>query len=310
VTVLLFSALVVAAVGVLVWSLQGVRLELPGRSRQVVRQNLGPVASGAPDLRRIVLEQSFWRRVVRPSAGSFLGLARRVTPAGVVEALDRRRRVAGADARWTIEQVLAAKVLLGATGILLGLAFFVSSPTTMTFVGALLLAGCGYFGVDVLLEGRARERVKAIEHEFPNALDQITICVEAGLGLDAAIAQAARSGHGPLADELSRVLQDVQVGVGRQTALEGLAERTNVSDVKHFVVAVGQAQRYGVPVVQALRAQALEARERRRSRAEERAQKMSVTMLFPLIFCILPSLFVVLLGPAAIRIANMGFGGN
>ena len=93
------------------------------------------------------------------------------------------------------------------------------------------------------------------------------------------------------------MLQDIQAGVARQAALEALAERTDVSDIRHFVVAVGQANRYGVPVADALRVQATEGRERRTARAEERAQKMSVKMLFPLIFCILPALFVVILGP-------------
>ena len=105
------------------------------------------------------------------------------------------------------------------------------------------------------------------------------------------------------------MLQDIQLGVSRQTALESLVARTDVADVRHFVVALGQANRYGVPVADALRTQAIDARDRRRARAEERAQKMSVKLLFPLIFCILPALFVVILGPAAIRIAHIGLGG-
>ena len=94
-----------------------------------------------------------------------------------------------------------------------------------------------------------------------------------------------------------------------QAALDAFAERTDVADIRHFVVAIGQANRYGVPVADALRVQANEGRDRRMARAEERAQKMSVKILFPLIFCILPALFVVLLGPAAIRIADLPLGG-
>jgi tight adherence protein C len=107
-----------------------------------------------------------------------------------------------------------------------------------------------------------------------------------------------------------RVLQDVQLGVSRQAALEAMVKRTDVAEIRHFVVALGQANRYGVPIVQTLRVQATDAREQRRSRAEERAQKLSVKLLFPLVFCILPSLFVVLLGPAAIRIAHLGLSGH
>ena len=117
---------------------------------------------------------------------------------------------------------------------------------------------------DIVLGARGRERQKQIERSFPDVLDQMTICVEAGLGLDAAIARAARTGKGPLADELARVLQDVQLGVSRQAALEAMVERTDVADIRHFVVALGQANRYGVPIVQTLRVQATEAREQRR----------------------------------------------
>ena len=220
-----------------------------------------------------------------------------------------RRNYAGMGGTWTLERLLATKALGGIVGLFLGLAVFVPNPTGMTFIIGVLLTGIGFFAVDVIMNARARERRNLIEQAFPNTIDQITISVEAGLGLDAAIAHAARTGTGPLAGELERILQDVQTGLPRQQALEAFAERTDVSDIRHFVVAVSQANRYGVPVSDALRVQALEGRERRQARAEERAQKMSVKLLFPLIFCILPSLFVVLLGPAAIRIANLSFGG-
>ena len=106
------------------------------------------------------------------------------------------------------------------------------------------------------------------------------------------------------------MLQDVQAGLSRQAALDALAERTDVRDIRHFVMAVGQANRYGVPIADALRVQATEGRDRRKARAEERAQKMTVKLLFPLIFCIFPALLVVLLGPAAIRIAGLHLTGH
>jgi tight adherence protein C len=220
--------------------------------------------------------------------------------------LERRRHLAGADTTWTIERLLAAKLVLAGAGGVLGLALFALNPSGATFGAAAVFLAGGWFGPDIVLGARGRERQSAIERAFPGMLDQLTICVEAGLGLDAAMNRAAKSGKGPLAEELARVLQDVQLGVSRQTALEAMVARTDVSDIRHFVVALGQANRYGVPVVQALRVQATEAREQRRSRAEERAQQMSVKLLFPLVFCILPALFVVLLGPAAIRIAHLG----
>ena len=105
------------------------------------------------------------------------------------------------------------------------------------------------------------------------------------------------------------MLQDVQLGASREAAFEALLERTDVADIRHFVIAMKQANRYGIPITQTLRIQATEARERRRANSEEHAQKMAVKLLFPLIFCILPALFVVLLGPAAIRISQLNLAG-
>jgi tight adherence protein C len=308
--VFFFALLIVAAVGLCVWALRGVNLDLPTRRRKVVRANLGPSVSTAPDMREVVLSQPAWERVGRPMMSGAADLARRFTPSGMLDSLEDRRGFAGLDASWSIEKLLATKVLLAFVGLFCGVLVFAPNPTALTFLAGVLFTCGGFFAVDVVLDSKARQRRTQIEQAFPNTIDQITICVEAGLGLDGAFAHAAHTGTGPLADELSRVLQDVQAGVPRQAALESMVERTDVSDVRHFVVAVGQANRYGVPVADALRVQATEARERRRSRAEERAQKMSVKLLFPLVFCILPALFVVLLGPAAIRIANLGLTGG
>ncbi len=232
-----------------------------------------------------------------------------LTPAGLLDALEQRRNYAGLDAKWTLERLLAIKGALGVTGLLLGLLVFLPNPSGATFLLGMLFAGVGFFLIDVVMNMKASERRAEIERAFPNTVDQITICVEAGLGLDAAIAHAARTGSGPLAEEFERVLQDVRTGMSRQAALDAFAERTDVADVRYFVRAVGQANRYGVPIVDALRVQALDGRERRKARAEERAQKTTVKILFPLMFCILPALFVVILGPAVIRIANSPFGG-
>ncbi|MGZ6910950.1 MAG: type II secretion system F family protein [Acidimicrobiia bacterium] len=300
---------VVGGVGLCVWALRGVTLDLPSRRRQLVRANLGPSAA-TPDMREVVLEQPMWDRVGRPAIEKGSALARRLTPTSLLDALEQRRDYAGLDARWTLERLLAVKTGLGAVGALLGLLAFLPNPTSTTLLLGVLCTFAGFFATDVVMNVKARERRSLIEQAFPNTVDQITICVEAGLGLDAAIAHAARTGHGPLSAELERVLQDIQSGLPRQRALEALGERTDVPDIRHFVSAIGQANRYGVPVADALRVQATEGRERRKSAAEERAQTMSVKILFPLIFCILPALFVVILGPAIIRIANTPLGGH
>jgi tight adherence protein C len=304
--VYLFAAIAIASVPLFVWSMRDLHVALPTRRRKLVRANLGAPSASVPNLRQLVLSQRTSDRVMQPTMDWLAKTSRRLTPASMLSGLEQRRQLAGADSAWTIERLLAAKLVFGGIGALLGLTVFISKPSALTVLAAVLFTAAAFYMPDIFLGARGRQRQSEIERAFPGVLDQLSICVEAGLGLDAALDRSARSGRGPLAEELARVMQDVQLGVSRQVALEAMVKRTDVSDIRHFVVALGQANRYGVPVLQALRAQAMEAREQRRSRAEEHAQKMSVKLLFPLVFCILPALFAVLLGPAAIRIAHLG----
>jgi tight adherence protein C len=139
---------------------------------------------------------------------------------------------------------------------------------------------------------------------MPDILDVLTVSVEAGLGFDAALAQITRYGRGPLAGEFARVLQEMQIGRSRVEALRALGARTNVTELKSFCAIVVQASELGVPVANVLREQAKEMRIRRRQRAEELAQKVPVKILFPLIFCLFPALFIVVLGPGVINIVH------
>jgi tight adherence protein C len=126
--------------------------------------------------------------------------------------------------------------------------------------------------------------------------------VEAGLGFEAALARTSRVGEGPLAEELNRTVQEMQLGVSRSDALRNLADRTDVTDLKSFVLTVVQSEEYGLPIAKVLRVQAEELRDKRRQRAEERALKIPVFLIFPLAFCIFPTIFIIVLGPAMIRI--------
>ena len=162
----------------------------------------------------------------------------------------------------------------------------------------------GYLGPDTVLARRARTRQLKISNELPDMLDQLTICVESGLGFDAALARISRSGHGPLSMELTRLLQDLRIGVPRADALGQLLERTDVAELRQFVHAVLQADTFGVPISRVLRSQAVEQREKRRFRAEERAMKLPVKVIFPLVFCILPVVFIVVLGPAYVHLTS------
>ena len=238
-------------------------------------------------------------------------LARRAhgaTPIGAREALNRRITMAGMSSEWTVERALVMKILFGAAGLLLGV-LFLRAGSALAVLLALLVPVTGFFLPDIVLRVRARDRQHRIRVSLPDTLDQITVCVEAGLGFEAAMARAARTGTGPLAEELLRTLQDVQLGVARKEALRALGERNEVEELRQFTRAIIQAEGYGVPIGRVLRIQASELRDKRRKSAEEKAMKVSVKMLFPLILCILPCVFIVMLGPSVMRLADALGGG-
>ena len=159
---------------------------------------------------------------------------------------------------------------------------------------------------DFLLMRRASERQDNINFELPDLLDQMTVSVEAGLGFEAAMARVSKQNSGPLAQELARTLQDIRFGVPRKDAMQRLLGRTDSPDLRHFISALTHADRLGMPLADVLRVQAGEMRKKRRLRAEEQALKIPVKLIFPLMLCIMPALFVVIIGPAIIRVVNNG----
>lgn len=247
-------------------------------------------------------ERPFAERVVDPATAALARLGRRLTRDGRAERYRGRLELAGGPAGWDTERVLATKVLgtlLAVPAGLAGTAF--AGPAGGVALG---LAGglAGSVAVDGWLWRLGRRRRDRLIRDLPDALDLLTISVEAGLTFDAAMAQVARRTDGPLAGEFFRVLQEMAIGVGRSDAMRALADRTGLSELRGFVTAMVQADTFGVPVAGVLRVQSAELRVRRRQRAEEAAQKVPVKIVFPLIFCIMPALFIVIIGPAAISI--------
>jgi len=178
------------------------------------------------------------------------------------------------------------------------------NPGLLTVVMGVVVTGVAYVLPELLLYSRGQERQEAISLQLADTLDQMTIAVEAGLGFESAMARAAGNGKGALAEELTRTLQDIAVGQPRRDAYLALAERTGVPDLARFIRAVVQADAYGVSIADVLRTQAQEMRLKRRQRAEEKAMQIPVKVIFPLILCILPTLFIVLMGPAALDIID------
>lgn len=259
--------------------------------------------SGA-DVRQQQLSVPAVRRVVLPALGGLSDRFRRFNPPAIVERLDQDLVYAGSPAGWDGQRFLVVKWLSAA-----GLAALsaISLPllgvgVTRTLVVALVGAVVGYYLPEWMLRSRAGKRQKQIQLALPDALDLMSITVEAGLSFDAALDRVSREMGGPLGEELYRVVQEMRLGKGRGEALRDLAGRTTVDELKSFVMAMVQAEIFGISVAKVLHVQAGELRVKRRQRAEEKAQKLPVKIIFPLILCIFPALLVVLLGPAAISI--------
>jgi tight adherence protein C len=257
----------------------------------------------APDPMKKELDKPFNERVTGPMMSRLTSLGRRFTPADQASRLRRKLDLAGNPAGWDSDRVLAFKMLgllvLGAAGFLLPLLFGSVLWAVLLGVGGVVL---GYFAPNLFLHQKAYDRSRAIEHDLPDALDLLVISVESGLGFDAALSQVARNTTGPLAEEFFRVLQEMQLGTSRGDAMRALADRTDVADLRSFINAMVQADAFGIPIANVLRIQSREMRIRRSQRAEEAAQKVPVKILFPLIFCIMPVLFIVIIGPAVITI--------
>jgi len=276
--------------------------------RQQVSRSLAAVQAmqAAPPSMTQDLNRPFGDRVLAPTLARFTRLGRRFAPSDQVERIRHRLELAGNPPNWDADRVIALKMLGMIAGLALGIALpLLLGAGLLTTVGvAVAFAVAGFFGPNMALYQIAYNRTDRMRRELPDALDLLTISVEAGLAFDAALSQVARNTTGPLADEFFRVLQEMQIGLGRADALRALGERTNLPELRGFVTAMVQADSFGIPIASVLRVQAKEMRIKRSQRAEELAQKVPVKILFPLIFCILPSLFVVILGPAAITIFN------
>lgn len=228
-----------------------------------------------------------------------------IAPRRAVERLDRGLQLAGLLPAWTVGRVLRIKLVATLVALGLGALFVAAGPSPLRLLLAVVVVGLAYLAPDVVVASRARERQDRIQHELPDALDQVTIAIEAGLGLETAIARTGQYGSGPLAEELTRTIQDMRVGFSRKEAWLALSARTDVADLRRFARAIMQADQYGVSIAHVVRTQAKELRGKRRQRAEERAMKVPVKILFPLMFGILPVLFIVVLGPGVLNLLRV-----
>ncbi len=255
-------------------------------------------------------QRPFSRRVLAPLAMGLARAAGRFMPGRARSRLQARLDAAGAPgglsagAMWTLSLGLAVAFgMLGAAAIFI----FGIAPSAPLALAALALMVIGSRLPGLWLSRRVKARRRQIQRALPDALDLIVVSVEAGLGLDAALAKVTEKMPGPLAQELNRALEDIRLGHSRKRALSDMAERVGVSELRQFVAAVVQTMEIGGDLADVLRIQAESARNRRRQSAQEQAMKAPVKMVFPLVLLVFPSLFIVLLAPAALRAIELFF---
>lgn len=263
--------------------------------------------TAAPSALQDELDPPFKDRVLTPLLDKFTGIGRRLTPGDYEDRLRAKLDLAGNPHGWTADRITSLKVI--AAGGMLFVSLFYSVILGLSFPGTVALmvgaSALGFFAPNIYLYNKAAKRTGEMRKTFPDAIDLLTISVEAGLGFDAALSHVSRNTKGPLAAELSRVLQEMQIGLGRANALRELGERTTLEEMRGFTSAMIQADAFGIPVGNVLRVQSAEIRTKRRQRAEEQAQKLPVKILFPLMLFILPCLFLVVMGPAAISMMDL-----
>ena len=262
--------------------------------------------SSAPSELTEDLDRPFAERILEPLQARALAIGKRLSGSGSAQRIRKKLDLAGNPRALTVDRVIGGKVIFGVIALiasLVGTSLFGTSLTTRILVVAAVTA-IGYMAPNLYLYQVGHDRGEQIQRALPDAIDLMTICVESGLGFDAAVQQVAANTEGPLSAEFGRVLREMQIGQSRSDSLRALADRSSVAEVRSFVSAMVQADAFGIPIAQVLRVQSSEIRVKRRQRAEQKAQQVPVKITIPLIFCVLPTLFIAVMGPAAISIMD------
>ncbi len=271
------------------------------RTLRAIRE--GPTATAAVTG---PMETSLGTRVVGPAVKRLSRFGLRLLPDDAAATMHKRIAAAGTPRGWTVDRVIAAKLIGLGAGWLLGLtvALLIGVQPVLALLVSVLVGVAGYFIPEIVLYQRAYDRAESIRADLPDALDLLTISVDAGLPFDSALRQVAASTSGPLRGELGRLVQETDFGLGRPAALRAFGERVGLPEARSLASALSQADSLGVPIAKVLRIQSAQLRQARSAQVEEQAQKLPVKIIFPLVLCILPALLVVVIGPAAIELTR------
>jgi tight adherence protein C len=295
-------ALLALAIGLILWTLLASADE-----KATVRASLRQLDGYEVDnVRDQELLKPMSERTVEPFVNRLVAIGKRLTPEGYTEKVRARLTASGNTSPDAVDRFIAIKVVgFALAPVMIFLVFGVlKMGGMMGLIVAALLAMVAVYGPDAILNRRVEERQHEIKHMLPDVLDLLVISVEAGLGFEQALDRTVGSVPGALTQEFARMLGEVRAGASRANAMRAMEKRTDVPELRSFVLAILQADTFGVSIGRVLRAQADEMRIKRRQMAQEKAQKAPVKMMIPMVFCVFPALFVVVIGPAIINIQN------
>jgi tight adherence protein C len=263
-------------------------------------------------LEEIELSQPFSQRVLKPILEGVAGFITRFAPANALESAAHQLDLAGRPYNWGPTEFFGVRTLISLMlGVFAFLLLTVSGrPFTTRIIGTLIGLALGYLLPALWLRSKIQRRQDEVIKALPDALDLLTICVEAGLGFDAAMSKVAEKWENELSRAFGRVIQEIRLGKLRRDALREMDHNLEVTDITSFVAAVIQADQLGVSMAKVMRIQSEQMRIRRRQRAEEKAHQAPVKMLFPLVFLIFPAIYIVLLGPAVLVVMDSGVIGT
>lgn len=275
------------------------------RRRETVKEKLEDLKKDFVDPQEeYVLDEPFSDRVIRPAYQKFTSFLGKATPHEITKGLERTIAYAGSPNRMTANRLIAIMFMVAIIipAIYYMLQNLVGSYAQPGILVLLTLAGFILPWYFMLIKARTRQT--KIQKKLPDMMDLIFVSVEAGLGFDMALKRTTEKMPGPLSDEIKRTLDEMNKGRSREEALRGIYHRTGVEDLSSFITAVIQSEQLGSNIANMLRVQSTSMRQRRRQRAEQAAMKVPVKLLFPLVFFMMPALFIVILGPAVIRIID------
>lgn len=264
-------------------------------------------------LEEIELSQSLSERILLPMVRGIGGFTARFTPQNVMEETEAKLKLAGNPSGLDPTMFWATRFIAGiGTAVLLGFLFSVGSlawSLGRKMLVTAVFSVIGFYLPQLLLQSKINSRQDAVRKALPDALDLLTICVQAGLGFDAAMSKVSEKWENELADEFAMVLREIQLGKLRREALRNMGDRVGIAEVTSFVAAIVQSEKLGVSMSRVLRIQSDQMRVKRRQMAEEAAQKAPVKMLFPMALLIFPSLLIILLGPAILLLKDSALAG-